>query len=310
MKKLIVKGSIFVVLVVILCGVFLLMSAKEPMRTYIAQWTDSADYMDENQMLPAYEQAAQEDGKTILLIGDSICQQLFTGLEEENPRVAILPTNASLMVPGQYLLAERFLEHHPDTTDVFLMLHPLPMIRTFDVEWGYRNAAMTYVETNTLEKLDENTIRIMKSVYGGLFLQPWVVELVEQSPLCRKLSLSYLNANRKPYIQSSSFEISQQYVVKLYELCQEYGANLHLYTAPVSEHYREQMEELEEEYKDTRLDELYPNYFQQIKYYSNEWTEDYSHFSPAYATRENFNQIIRWAYEDSYLLEILSLDKE
>lgn len=264
--------------------------------------------MGESGMLPAFEHVKASDQTTQLIIGDSICNQLFTDLREYNSQISIQATNAALMITGQYLLAEEYLKYHPDATDIFLIMHPMPLTRTFDTEWSYRYAVMTYAETDTLDLLDENTIEIMESVYGRFFMRKKVVQLIEASPILRKLYLSYINFNASPYIQESPFEISDQYVRKLYDLCKENDVTLHLYPSPVSESFREQVKDLEEVYKTTWMSSVYPDFFDNILYYPNEWSEDLSHFSGEYATREALNSIIQRAYGQTVLSDCLKLE--
>lgn len=309
MKKFLTKGFLFFTIILLLVAGILFLSTKEPARTVLAKWTNSEDFTDESEMLPYFARAREQDGTTQLIIGDSICRQMFSGMEGYNPQTSILATNAALMITGQYLLAEEYLQNHPDTTDIYLIMHPLTMTRTFDNEWSYRNAVMTYVETDTLRFLDENTIEAMESVYGALFLQKNVVQLIEDSPICRKLYLSYVNANRENYVQSSSFEISDQYVKKLYDLCEENGVELHLYSSPVSEYYREQMTELAPEYEETWMYSQYPDYMNEIWYYPSEWAEDLSHFSGEYAERDKLNEAIKTAYAEKKILEEMNFDQ-
>ena len=303
MKRFFGKGVLFVSIICFLCAVIVSMSMKEPYKAVIAKWTDSEAYMGDSGMLPCFEQVRKDDRTTQLVIGDSICRQMFAGVSECNPQMSIQATNAALMITGQYLLAEEYLETHPKATDVFLVMHPMAIIRTFDTEWSYRYAVMTYVETDTIEHLDENTLDDMAGVYGRFFMRKEVVNVIENSPMMRKLYLSYININRSEYVQSSPFEIADQYVKKLYELCEEKDVTLHVYASPVSESFRERSEELEEIYGMTWMSSQYPDFFQDILYYPDEWSEDASHFSGEYAEREELDRIIEMAYEGTDLYE-------
>ncbi len=307
MKKLYAKGLLFLLLVSALCAGLLLLSAREPTRQIIAGWTHSRDFMDENEMLPYFEQARTPDRTTQLIIGDSICRQIFSGLQEYNPQMSIQATNAALMITGQYLLAREYLSCHPDATDVFLIMHPMPLTRTLDTEWSYRYAVMTYAETDTLQYLDRNTLDAMEDIYGGLLMQKGIVSLTEDSPVLRKLVLSYISLEREPYVQSSPFEIADQYVKKLYDFCVEKDVKLHLYPSPCSESFREQVEGLAEGYGDTWMSTVYPDFFDAICYYPDAWSEDLSHFSGEHATREAMDRTIREAYAGSALLDSLIL---
>lgn len=304
MKKLFLKGLLFCIIIFSLVACFICFSTREPTRSVIARWTNSEDFMTGSGMLTHFTRARDTNGSTRLIIGDSIANQLFSDLQANNPKTDILTTNAALMITGQYLLAEEYIKNHPDATDIFLVIHPLPLTRTFDTEWGYRYAAMTYVETDTIDYLDENTIDAMASVYGAFFMQKNIVSLIEDSPVCRKLYLSYININSEDYIQESPFEIADQYVKKLYDLCSENQVELHVYPSPVSEYYKNQVMELSEDYGNTWMSTKFPDYFNQIMFYPDAWSEDLSHFSGEYAEREQLNEIIRQAYGQTALSQL------
>ncbi len=307
MKKLFCKCCVFSLMMAAICAGILLLSVREPFRPMIASVTDAQDFMDESGMLPVFERARQRDGTWQLVTGDSICRQMFAPLEKYNPQKSVLATNAALMMPGQFLLAREYLQNHPETTDIFLIMHPLTLTRTFDLEWGYRYAAMTYVETDTYQYLEERTRKAMEGAYGTFFLNRDVVWMIENSPICRKIGLSYLNTHGKVYEQSHPFEIGDLYVEKLYNLCLEKGVSLHLYASPVAEYYREEMAALAVEYEETKMSGLFPDYMREIWYYPDEWTEDLSHFSGEYAGRDKLNEILEQAYGRTLLWEGLQV---
>lgn len=310
LKKILGKGIIFCSIILSVCIGVIFLSMRDPYRQIIAEWTNSEDFMDGNVMLPYFDRVRVQDQTTQLLLGDSICNQMFTGFREYNQQISMQASNAAFMITGQYLLAEEYLKNHPETTDVFLIMHPAPLTRTFDTEWSYRYGVMTYAEAGVLELLDENTLDAMAGVYGEMFLKKEIVQLVEDSPILRKLYLSYVNFNRENYAQSSAFEIADQYVKKLYELCRQYGAVLHVYSSPVSEFFRERVSDLEREYDKTWMSEKFPDYFNDILYYPNEWTKDMSHFGGEYAEPEKLREIIQGAYGETKLLESLRFEAE
>ncbi len=303
MKKFLGKCLLFIIIVLCACVGFIFLSAKEPTKAYITRWTNSQDYSGESGMLPYFERAKAEDGTTRLLIGDSICRQLFLPQEAYNPDVSMLPANAALMITGQYLLAEKYLESHNDATDIYLVMHPLTLTRTWDREWSYRYAVMPAIETDTFQLLDENTVRDIQNTYGRLFTNKAMVQLIEESPMLRKLYLSYEYINGKEYVQNTPFEISDQYIRKLSELCDEKGVKFHLYSSPVAEYYREKMVELGEDYKDTWMYSRFPKYMDSLFFYPSEWAGDLSHFSGEYAEQDKLNEIIYSAYAGTELLQ-------
>ena len=77
MKKLVLKGGVFSAVILCICACIVKLSMTEPYRATIARWTKCEEFMDESGMLPCFEQAGTPDGTTRLIIGDSICRQMF-----------------------------------------------------------------------------------------------------------------------------------------------------------------------------------------------------------------------------------------
>lgn len=85
MKAFYRKVVIFIMLFSLICVGVEYMSIKEPGRTFIARITDSEKYIGGNgpdEIKPYIEQVRTEDNTTKLIIGDSVCHQMFKGLKD------------------------------------------------------------------------------------------------------------------------------------------------------------------------------------------------------------------------------------
>lgn len=51
---------------------------------------------------------------------------MLNPFQEFNDSYAILGSNAAVTMIGQCLLAEKFIENHPQTTDVYLVMRAFP----------------------------------------------------------------------------------------------------------------------------------------------------------------------------------------
>lgn len=285
---------------------------QEPWKTKIAELTNSYEYISVNvgssQITPFIEKVQEEDNSSILIVGDSVCAQTFSGLQEYNDEICIAGTNAAITVAGQYILIEEYISNHPDATDIYLVLLPESMCRTFDTEWGYQYAVMPFVRTDTLCLLDEDTIEIMESVYGKVFMDSRLVKLIDKSAVNRKLYLNMLEDHSEGYVQENPFELAEQYIGKIYELCNTRNINLHLVPGPVSEINIEKNDELRSEYEQTSLYYYFPNYFDEVYYYPAEQAIDGVHFSGEYATQEIYNEKIQVLIKDTNLERILKYE--
>lgn len=297
MKKFYKKLFLFLVLTGISMACMDVLSMVEPFRTQLAYLTDSYAFISVNtgadEIKPYIEKAQTDDKTTKLIFGDSVCHQMFRRLQKYNEDISMIGSNGAITLAGQYILAEEYLKSHPYATDLYLILLPESLTRTFDTGYGYQYAVMPFVETDTLQLLDENTIACMEQVYGKLFLKPAVVKAIDKSAVNRKLYLNILRECTDGYQPEMPFEIAEQYLMKMDRLCEEHQVRLHLLPGPVCESKAEYMKTLEQIWQSGPLSARFPDFFSSISYYSADQAKDGTHFSGAYARQKSMNKKIK-----------------
>ena len=266
---------------------------------YIEKLTGSTEFRESG---TGYEEVGQsilgvqkDDKTTKLVLGDSIARQLFTEYAHDN-QTSIQCSSAAICITGQYMLAMDWLNCHENATDIYLYMHPTSLARTIEAAWGYPYVVIPFGLYDKLGYLDGKTIKDMESVYGGLFMKKQVIRLINDSALNRKMYLTYMQRKNKEYEQSNRFEISELYLLKLKEECEARGVSFHLICNPSTEFQKKTIEELRTDYNRTELATAFPDYLENIYYYSDDLTNDYMHLSPEYATREFMDRMMEEAF--------------
>ncbi len=305
MKKLIIKISILCLAVLGFLIIIEALSCNDDTKEAMARLTNSEDYLEQgsgaSSILPIIGSAGMEDGKGVLVLGDSIAGQMFSGLAEDYPDIRIACANAAINISGQYMLASVFLDSHPEATDIWLYAHPLTLTRGYDLELGYGYAVMPFAIDGSLGYLDDRTLDEMRSVYGRLAMNPDVASFIDASPLNRKIFLSYIRMHNEPYVQENDYEIASRCIIRLKELCESRGVTFHFYSSPSTEYYRDKIEETRSDYELSDMYALYPDYLDSIYYFPNEWSGDMTHFSTEYANREVYDRVMDEAYDDIFV---------
>ena len=303
--------AIFLVILLALVICLDYLSTQGSWGYLLAKYTDSWDYFTVNagpeEVNPYIEKVRKQDDTTKLIIGDSVCCQLFNDLQKYNNDFSIAGTNGAVSMAGQYILAKEYLDNHPGATDVFLIVLPESFWQAFDTKWGYQYTVMPFVETDTLRYLDKDTIRIMESVYGSLFMSKDVVELIDDSPVNRKIYLNLLRQYSRGY-DMPHFELADEYVTKIDEMCKSKNVSFHMYPGPVSDGKKDLCVEYNKEFVNSAIYSINPRFFEEIYYYPAEQAADGFHFSGEYANREHFNSVIREVIKDTELQKMLRLE--
>lgn len=312
MKKFIVKLMVFVLLFLLFIIGLDYLSTTERYRMPLARLTNSEEYISVNvgsdEIKPYIEKVKENNGYTQLIIGDSVCHQIFNGLQEYNSDVCIVGSNASITMAGQYILAKLFIENHPEATDIWLVVLPTSLKDGFSLKYGYQYVVMPFVETDTLKYLEDNTIEQLEDMYGKIFVKEDIVWLIDRSGINRKIYLNELSKKGSELHEEKAMaDVSVDYICKIMELCLENDVKFHMLSGPMSEPYEnnEFMIKFRQEYCESPLAELFPEYQEQIKYYPIEQFRDGTHFGGDYANQQIYNEKIWEIYGETGLMEFL-----
>ncbi len=288
-------------------------ASTDLLRETFAYYTDSEEYIHGNvgpdEINPYIDKAQRSEDNSKLILGDSVCHQLFNKLQEFNPDFLIIGSNAAITMSGQYMLAKENLDINPNVTDIYLIILPSSMLASYDTTWGYQYAVMPFAEMEALDELDDQTIDIMKKIYGGsFFLNRFVTKWIDHSAMNRKLYLNTLQECSAGYNPENPLEIAERYILKIEALCQKRGVRFHFLPEPVSEEKREDVMRVQKLYEKSPLYHLNPHFFEDIYYYPAEQSDDSVHFSDAYNTREHLNSVIRAMLKDEELIRTLKFE--
>lgn len=282
MKKFILKAVLFAGLFGLLFLGVCVWSTFPAYKPFWAQVTNTTDYIENTavkEILPAIEAVSHKDGKTKLIIGDSVCYRMFDRSREKNEDYCIAATNRGLGMSGQYILGRIYLENHPEATDIYLIITTNTLITGYETVHGYQYAVQPFVLTGYIDYLDEKTLDEMKKTYGSFVLNKQMLTFVDESPVAKKLYLNLLNTYFSKSVKMEIPDTVERNIIRLAELCESRGVTLHLLPAPIpdTQQRRELEAELEILYEKTKLYERYPDYYKNLTYYPEEYFSDGIH---------------------------------
>lgn len=303
MKKFVVKILSFI------CGLFILVIAldylsarNDDFSIFFGKITDSSEYSRYNgttgtvEIIPCINKMKENDKYTKLILGDSVCYQIYNPLQDVNGEYCIMGTNRAITLSGQYLLAKEFIEKREHVTDIYLIVTFDSFDAYYDKDFGYQYAVMPFVTADLFYDLDDETIQIAEKSYGKFFLKKTVVDLIDYSEVNRKL---YLNAVKQyaPISEELSNHVSDhsiRYIQKIDQMCNENGIEFHLLPTPIKDNKNkhDQMARQIEEFKEAGILKLVQEYYDCVEFYSEEQFRDEVHLGGEYVQRESLNKKI------------------
>lgn len=297
MFKFIRKILYILVFITGLTFLLLFFSTSPKYGPLITKVTNSTDYaegynMGPSEIIPYIDKVRTKDQTTRLILGDSVCFRMFSELQDLNPDWCIAGSNRGVTMSGQYILLQEYLKNHPNATDVYLIILEDSLITTYETGYGYQYAVMPFLMTNTLDQLEPSTIKEMKKTYGSFMINKKSAEFISNSPFGKKL---YLNLLNRIAPVSSTLEISHAadlYIPKMYDLCQKNKVTLHLIASPLADSpKRHELEStIKSNYENSAIYSYFPDYFNQVLYYPENYFSDGIHPS---VDRTTINDMIR-----------------
>lgn len=294
MKRYCLKGLIFIMLVSVLAGTVFLLSAKEPFRTMLMFATNSEEYGNEpsEEIIPYIREVQKNSDYTKLVVGDSVCSQLFNSFQKYNKVYCTVGSNQAITMIGHYLLIREFLESHSEATDVYLVLRSMTGSGLDNGKLAYQYLVTPFSEAGLLQNVSDQTKEDFEYIYGEIFIRPEVIQFIDNSPVAKKLFLnSYTNVNYDNGIMS--FE----YFGMIMELCEEHDVKLHLLHSPMQESSRETMQQEKENSFEACTNDLMwqyvESYYDSIVYYPDNYFSDGIHFGPEYREEHQLADYLR-----------------
>ncbi len=255
------------------------------------------------EICPAIYKAEEQNGYSKIILGDSVCHQIFNGFQNINEEYLLLGTNQAITMDGQYILARLFLEAHPDATDVYLIMLPNAFTSGYNSDMSYSYLIEPFGKTEKLNLLSEQTIQDMTDYYGKLFMQRNAIKFLDSSCINNKIYL-FFNQNRIKAIEQKSNRIisseAEYYLNDLKKICTEKNVTLHVLPCPIvdTDGNRILVENLEKE-----TDSLFEDYFRCVAFYPEEMFPDGVHFGGDYKNINQYKKCIQDLCDKSEVLD-------
>jgi hypothetical protein len=260
---------------------------------------------------PAIAAVQEESQARKLIIGDSVCRQLFSELQEQNPDYCIAGTYCTVGLTGQYMLANEFLKSHPDATDIYLVMRPQSMSAQLDSQKAYMYAVAPFVIADTIEALDGETKNEMRRMYWRYGVNRLTASAIVNSPMLAKVYLNKLQTEHFVDSQPASgvSEISVQYLEKLAQLCEEHQVKLHLFAAPLPDNdvNRAMVDNVTAQTAGTAVEGLVQELCSTVVYCDETFYLDGQHFD---SEQIDFKEVITWIQQENDDLLDLNLGAE
>ena len=230
----------------------------------------------------AMDVAEQANAYTVVLLGDSVCRQLFAPeYQNENDTVCYLPTNQAVTVAGNYILLQNYLEHNPQTKKVIYLAGPQSFANNMWMDYSYHYFVLPFCTDENMQYLDADTKKMIEDRFGKMYVENTKVkEFLTSHEVVFNLYINRLQQNAEMMVRNRISRLAVNYLCKMRDLCKEKGIELTVICTPLdTNNLTGDLTLFKQDIIDYGLDDIMEGYVDNIKYYEDAYFMDQSHFT-------------------------------
>ena len=204
----------------------------------------------------------------LLLIGDSVAEQLFDPNNKESHEINSLACSYSVSSLGVYILLNNYLKANNNISDVVYLMGPNSFQNNLDLPWTYNYFLKPFFKTDNYVYFDDYSKDLIKNMEFSEFSQTIPFLITNWSP-----DYQYPKLNNNHFLSN----ISIFYLRKIKNLLKLNNIKFHIISPPISEYKNSQLNNLVKNIP-TDLSIFFEDYFDNIEVLDDSLFLDNVHF--------------------------------
>lgn len=309
MKKLILKGLLCALIALMFLTALAFLTGPTEHGNEFNLLTDSSKYrfFGWAEADAYYQDAARNPESNTLIIGDSVCAQLLSHVDDETGDILVCGNNQAMTMAWEYFCVERFIDTHPNAERVYLYITYSTLDYEYNATYSYQYVVHPMVRYGLYDRLDDASKNKLESIFGKAFVNSKMCNFIGDSGMNRKI---YLNAVQTLDSWGQSLGIRKEdeyglsdvvryYIPKINDMCVSRGVEFAMIATPVPDRESDlrNIEILKADYMDSELGMLFPDYFESIVYYPADLFKDKEHFKDELLTDEFRSEVLTQSFE-------------
>ncbi|WP_338769695.1 hypothetical protein WAF17_10350 [Bernardetia sp. ABR2-2B] len=214
------------------------------------------------------KKSKQKSNKKIVLIGDSVGNQLFSN-ENDHDSINSLASNQAIGVVGQYLLLNNYLESGNKPERVYMIYNPFSFQNNLNQIFTFHYFLKPFYKDEYVDMFSNTVInQIDKIPFSNFCREPYI--------LTSNWSPDFNSDDSIDYTFLSP--ISKEYLIKINKLCTTNNISFHIIPAPTKESNKRVVQRFnKEEILGLSLENELTYYLNNIGYFPDSLFLDYVH---------------------------------
>ena len=227
------------------------------------------------------DKAGRNSGLPAVILGDSVCNQVFPQ-DKDSPGLAHLGCNQAITSAGNYLLLKKYLEHNPQTKQVFYVITPGALGNDLGLKWTYQYFVVPFCGKENMKLLHDDTTQKLYERFGRLFVENSLIKnFLLNNNLFMGKYLRIVGLRQVHSVRHWLAPTSAIYIPMMEALCKEHNASFTVLPLPVPDTPSNHgWENFVDGVKEHGLEHILGNFVESIRYYPDDWFRDGVHFKP------------------------------
>ena len=225
------------------------------------------------------EKAGHNSGHPAVILGDSVCNQVFPQ-REDSENITHLGCNQAITPAGTFLLLKKYLEHNPQTQEVFYIVLPGTISNNMNLNYTYQYFVIPFMNGENVNFIEEETRQELYEKFGKFFVENgYIKNFLLNNNFFMDKYISYIRKKQEKRYAHRISRAGEIYLAKIRELCREHNAELHILPLPMADVPKNYgWDDFRNDISAYGFDDIFGDFIERIHYYPEDWFGDGVHF--------------------------------
>lgn len=280
-----------------ICRIFLIVSLSiiSVSAVYLLSFTMSSPLTDlAEEVFYVIEKAGHNSGKPAVILGDSVCNQLWPQ-RKDSQQFSHLGCNQAITSAGTYILLKKYLANNPQTKEVYYIIRPQSLGNDMNLNYTYQYFVIPFINNENMKLIDDETKQKLYDKFGKFFVENcYAKKLLHSNHLFMSQYINHVKskAEKKYFHRLSRTTII--YLSKIRDLCRKHDARLTVLPLPLPDTEENHgWGDFDADVREYGFDNVLGDFTKRIHYCPDEWYFDGSHFKPK-ILEEHTDELRNW----------------
>lgn len=225
------------------------------------------------------EKAGHNSGKPAVILGDSVCNQLWPQ-NKDSANISHLGCNQAITTAGTYILLKKYLVNNPQTKEVYYVIRPQSLGNDMNLNYSYQYFVIPFMNEENEKMIDNETRQKIYSKFGKFFAEnDFIKSFLLSNNFFMDKYIEHVKRNTEQKFFHRLSRTAVIYLSKIRRLCMENNIKLRILPLPIpstEENYG--WNEFDADVKEYGFGNILGCFTKKIRYCPEEWYRDGSHF--------------------------------